>query len=74
MPKYIFVIKNGFHEDHIFDLQDDAAAIDEGLKTASGMVHDLSLTRKGTEIRTLDVREEGGEEILKVEIRAARVR
>jgi len=74
MPKYIFVIKNGFPEDHILDLSDDSAAVEEGLKTASGMVSDLSLTRIGNETHTLDVREVDGEEILKVEIRAARVR
>jgi hypothetical protein len=38
------------------------------------MIRDLSLSRIGTQIQILEVGEEDGKEILKVEIRAARIR
>ena len=56
------------------ELQDDSIALEEALNTASGMVRDLSLSRIGNEIHTLEVREEDGNEILKIEIHAARLR
>lgn len=74
MPKYIFLIKDGSTEAHVLELQNDSAAVEEGLKTASGMIRDLSLSRIGTQIQILEVGEEDGKEILKVEIRAARIR
>jgi hypothetical protein len=74
MPKYIFLIKDGATEAHVLELQNDSAAVEEGLKTASGMIRDLSLSRIGTQIHALEVGEEDGKEILKVEIRAARIR
>ncbi|HEX3339690.1 MAG TPA: hypothetical protein VHT68_11020 [Pseudolabrys sp.] len=74
MPKYIFLIKDGSTEAHVLELQNDSAAVEEGLKTASGMIRDLSLTRIGTQIQILEAGEEDGKEILKVEIRAARIR
>jgi hypothetical protein len=43
MPNYIFLFQNGIPEDQIVDLQDDSTAVEEGLKTASGMIRDLSL-------------------------------
>ena len=47
MPKYVFNFNNGFQEDHVLDLPDDTSAAEEGLKTASGMMSDLSLPRIG---------------------------
>jgi hypothetical protein len=40
-----FPFQNGIPEDQIVDLQDDSTAVEEGLKTASGMIRDLSLPR-----------------------------
>jgi hypothetical protein len=49
MPNYIFLFQNGISEHQIVDLQDDSTAIEEGLKTASGMIRDLSLPRLGSQ-------------------------
>lgn len=61
MPRYSFHIENGFAEDHALELGDDSAAIDEGLKAASGMLRDLNLVRVG-------------EQVLRIEIHATRSR
>jgi hypothetical protein len=74
MPKYLFRLNNGSPEDHVVDLPDDSAALDEGLKTAAGMVRDISLPRIGSETHMLEVTEDGGTKLLTVEIRAARNR
>lgn len=74
MPKYLFRLNNGSPEDHFVDLPDDSAALDEGLKTAAGMVRDISLPRIGSETHLLEVSEDGGAQLLTVEIRAARNR
>jgi hypothetical protein len=73
MPQYVFLFQNGSPEDQIVDLQDDSSAVDEGLKTASGMIRDLSLSRVGQEFQSLEVRQEG-EQVLKIDIRATRTR
>ena len=72
MTKYVFRINNGSDEDHVFDLPDDSAALDEGLTTAAGIVRELSLSGIGTETQILEVTEDSGEQVLKIEIRAAR--
>jgi len=74
MPKYIFLFKNGIPEDQIVDLQDDSTAVEEGLKTASGMIRDVSLPRVGRQCHSLEVRQESGEQVLKIEFSATRVR
>jgi hypothetical protein len=74
MPVYIFRINNGSPEDHILDLPDDSAAFDEGLKTAAGMVREITLPRIGTQTHVLEITENGGKRLLMVEIRAARNR
>ena len=74
MPKYIFLFKNGIPEDQIVDLQDDSTAVEEGLKTASGMIRDLSLPRVGRQFHSLEVRQESGEQVLKIEFSATRAR
>jgi hypothetical protein len=48
MPRYVFLFQNGIPEDQIVNLQDDSIAVEEGLKTASGMIRDLSLPRVST--------------------------
>ena len=70
MPKYLFRLNNGSPEDHVVDLPDDSAALDEGLRTAAGMVRDISLPHIGSETHMLEVTEDGGKRIL-TEIRAA---
>ena len=45
-----------------------------GLKTAAGMVRDISLPRIGSETHMLEVTEGGGTQLLTVEIRVARNR
>jgi hypothetical protein len=74
MPKYIFLFKNGIPEDQTVDLKDDSMAVEEGLKTASGMIRDLSLPRVGRQFHSLEVRQESGEQVLKIEFRATRAR
>jgi hypothetical protein len=56
-----FPFPNGSPEHQIVDLQDDSTAVEEGLKTASGMIRDLSLPRVGRQFHSLEVRRESGE-------------
>ena len=49
-------------------------AVEEGLKTASGMIRDLSLPRVSREFHSLEVRQESGEQVLKIEIIATGAR
>ena len=74
MPNYLFLFQNGIPEDQLVELQDDSTAVEEGLKTASGLIRDLSLPRIGREFHTLEVRQENGEQVLKIEISATRSR
>ena len=74
MPNYVFLFQNGIPEDQIVDLQDDAMAVEEGLKTASGLIRDLFLPRIGREFHSLEVRQEDGEQVLKIEFSATRSR
>ena len=74
MPNYIFLFQNGIPEDQIVDLQDDSTAVEEGLKTASGLIRDLSLPRVGRQFHSLEVRQESGEQVLKIEFSATRAR
>jgi hypothetical protein len=69
-----FLFQNGIPEDQIVDLQDHAMAVEEGLKTASGLIRDLSLPRVGRQFHSLEVRQEGGQQILKIEFTATRAR
>ena len=73
MPKYVFVIRNGSSEDHVVDLPDDLAAVEEGLQTASGLIRDLSPLQVGKQFRALEVRARGGKKVLVVDINAERV-
>ena len=72
MPRYSFHIENGFAEDHALELANDSAAIDEGLKAASGMLRDLNLVRVGTQSQSFEIRVNGGEQVLRIEIHATR--
>jgi uncharacterized protein DUF6894 len=74
MPNYIFLFQNGIPEDQIVELQDDSTAVEEGLKTASGLIRDLSLPRVGRQFHSLEVRQESGQQILKIEFTATRAR
>jgi hypothetical protein len=74
MPNYVFLFQNGIPEDQLVELQDDSTAVEEGLKTASGLIRDLSLTRVGREFHSLEVREESGEQVLKIEFSVTRAR
>jgi hypothetical protein len=74
MPNYIFLFQNGIPEDQTVDLQDDSTAVEEGLKTASGMIRDLSLPRVGRQFHSLEVRQESGEQVLKIEFSATHAR
>lgn len=74
MPRYSFHIEDGFAEDHALELPDDSAAINEGLKAASGMLRDLNLARLGTESHSFEIRVDGGDQILRIEIHATRSR
>jgi hypothetical protein len=74
MPLYRFHIENGPSEELTMELPSDAAAIKEGLRTAAGLVGDLSLSRTGIETHRVEVSDAKEEPILKVEIRAVRSR
>ena len=74
MPNYVFLFQNGIPEDQLVELQDDSTAVEEGLKTASGLIRDLSLTRVGKEFHSLEVRQESGEQVLKIEFSVTRTR
>ena len=74
MPNYVFLFRNGIPEDQTVDLKDDSTAVEEGLKTASGMIRDLSLPRVGRQFHSLEVRQESGEQVLKIEFSATRAR
>jgi hypothetical protein len=74
MPNYVFLFKNGIPEDQIVELPDDSTAVEEGLKTASGLIRDLSLPRIGREFHSLEIRQESGEQVLKIEFIATRSR
>jgi hypothetical protein len=74
MPNYVFLFQNGIPEDQIVELQDDSTAVEEGLKTASGLIRDLFLPRIGREFHSLEVRQEDGEQVLKIEYSATRSR
>jgi len=74
MPRYVFLFQNGIPEDQIVDLRDDSMAVEEGLKTASGMIRDLSLPRVRREFHSLEVRQENGEQVFKIEIITTRAR
>ena len=74
MPNYVFRFRNGIPEDQTVDLKDDSTAVEEGLKTASGMIRDLSLPRVGRQFHSLEVRQESGEQVLKIEFSAMRAR
>ena len=51
-----------------------SAAIDEGLKAASGMLRELNLANVGTQSHSFEIRMVGGEKILRIEIHATRSR
>lgn len=74
MPNYVFLFQNGIPEDQLVELQDDSTAVEEGLKTASGLIRDLSLPRIGREFHSLEVRQESGEQVLKIEFIVTRAR
>ena len=74
MPNYVFLFQNGIPEDQIVELQDNSTAVEEGLKTASGLIRDLFLPRIGREFHSLEVRQEDGEQVLKIEFSATRSR
>ena len=74
MPNYVFLFQNGIPEDQLVELQDDSTAVEEGLKTASGLIRDLSLPRIGREFHSLEVRQESGEQVMKIEFCVTRVR
>jgi len=74
MPNYVFLFQNGIPEDQIVELQDDSTAVEEELKTASGLIRDLFLPRIGREFHSLEVRQEDGEQVLKIEFSATRSR
>ena len=74
MPNYVFRFRNGIPEDQTVDLKDDSTAVEEGLKTTSGMIRDLSLPRVGRQFHSLEVRQESGEQVLKIEFSATRAR
>ena len=74
MPNYVFLFQNVIPEDQIVELQYDSTAVEEGLKTASGLIRDLFLPRIGREFHSLEVRQEDGEQVLKIEFSATRSR
>jgi hypothetical protein len=74
MPNYLFLFQNGIPEDQLVELQDDSTAVEEGLKTASGVIRDLSLPRIGREFHSLEVRQESGDQVLKIEFSVTRAR
>jgi hypothetical protein len=74
MPEYRFHLKDGHaDEDHAVHLGDDASAIAEGLKTASGLLGELSLLDKGRAHHSLEICA-SGDTILKIEIQVTRSR
>jgi hypothetical protein len=74
MPRYSFHLQNGFEEDHALDLADDSAAVEEALKTASGMLQELRLSDVGTTVSLLEVRNGAGATVVRIEINATRGR
>lgn len=73
MPDCAFFLKNGQLEDHVLDLPDDTAAVEEGLYTAAGMLHDLEVPEVGKFSQFLEIKERG-ETLLQIEIHAKRRR
>jgi hypothetical protein len=74
MAQYHFHLNDGHSdEDHALELRDDASAIAEGLKTASGLMSDVNLSDVGSRSHTLKV-SANGETILKIEIQMIRSR
>jgi hypothetical protein len=74
MPRYSFHLQDGFAEDLALDLPDDNAAIEEGLKTASGMLREFKLPAPGQASHLLEVRLKGDKDkkLLRIEIQATR--
>jgi hypothetical protein len=73
MPTYSFHLQDGPPEDHALELADDSAAIEEGLKTASGMLRELDLSGVGEANHLLEVHADG-EMVLRIEVHASRTR
>jgi hypothetical protein len=73
MPRYSFHLQDGFVEDHAIDLEDDTAAVQEALLTASEMLRELKLPEVAEARHLLEVRT-SGEPVLRIEVHATRVR
>jgi len=73
MPRYSFHLQDGFVEDHAIDLEDDAAAVQEALLTASEILRELRLPEVAEARHLLEVRA-AGEPVLRIEVLATRVR
>jgi hypothetical protein len=72
MPRYSFYLQDGFREDHALELVDDSAAVEEALKTASGMLLELKLRENGTAEHLLEVRNGSDAQVFRIEIHAIR--
>jgi hypothetical protein len=74
MPRYNFILKNGQPEDHEFELPNDALAIEEALRTASGLLRDIDFSEVGKNCsQSLEIRE-SGDTVMKIEIHAVKNR
>jgi hypothetical protein len=74
MPQYHFYLNDGHSgEDHVLEFKDDASAIAEGLKTATGLMADVDLLDVGSRSYLLKV-SGNGETIFKVEVQMIRSR
>jgi hypothetical protein len=74
MPRYHLQIRDGPSEVHVLNLPDDTRAIEETLRTAAGLIRDLSLKEMETKTQLLDLSEDGKKPVLTIEIMAARKR
>lgn len=74
IDEYRFHLKDGHaYEDHAVHLDDDASAIAESLKTASGLLAELQLLDIGTVRHSLEIRA-NSETVSKIEIQVTRNR
>jgi hypothetical protein len=70
MPRYRLHIENSSQEDHVLDLPSDELAISEAVRTAAGLVNDITPAHAGPETQWVEVSTESGASLMRIEIRA----
>ena len=74
MATYHFQVDNDLSDRHELELPDNAAAVRECLRAAADLMVELPMERAGEEGYRVEVREAGGDTILKIEVQATRGR